>query len=274
MTIKVLAENTTTSKNLDSEHGLSLYIETKKHRLLFDTGKSSLFAQNALKMGIDLSLVDIAVISHGHYDHGGGIETFMALNSHAPIYISKRAFEPHYANRPGAEKEYIGLNPGLLPNSRFIFTAERLVIDEELELFSDVTGNIFIPTGNKDLFVKNGETFLPDDFAHEQNLIIRESGKILLVAGCSHRGIINILEHFKAEQSALPNFVAGGLHLSNPVTNGRENLDTVNEIDKYLLHTKAKFYACHCTGVESYNRLLTVMGKNIEYFSTGDQLTI
>ena len=101
MIVKVLAENTTSSEALGSEHGLSLYIETETHKILFDTGASGLFAENAEKMGVDLTRVDLAVISHGHYDHGGGLKTFLGINNRAKIYLHHMAFEPHYANRPG-----------------------------------------------------------------------------------------------------------------------------------------------------------------------------
>ena len=72
MIIKVLSENTAASDEFGCEHGLSLYVETGKHRLLFDTGASDLFAKNAARLGVELSAVDTAVLSHGHYDHGGG----------------------------------------------------------------------------------------------------------------------------------------------------------------------------------------------------------
>ncbi|NCA67648.1 MAG: MBL fold metallo-hydrolase, partial [Clostridia bacterium] len=79
MKITTLCENTSISPEFKCEHGLSFYVETKKHKLLFDTGESGIFAENAAKLGIDLSEVDIAVISHGHYDHGGGLPAFLGM---------------------------------------------------------------------------------------------------------------------------------------------------------------------------------------------------
>ncbi|MBQ2720991.1 MAG: MBL fold metallo-hydrolase, partial [Clostridia bacterium] len=105
MTVTTLVENTAINDNFCSEHGLSLYIEVKGLRILFDMGQTELFAENAEKLGIDLENVDIAVISHGHYDHGGGLKKFLEINKKAPVYISRFAFEPHYN---GSEK-YIGL---------------------------------------------------------------------------------------------------------------------------------------------------------------------
>jgi 7,8-dihydropterin-6-yl-methyl-4-(beta-D-ribofuranosyl)aminobenzene 5'-phosphate synthase len=122
MIVKVLAENTTSSEALGSEHGLSLYIETETHKILFDTGASGLFAENAEKMGVDLTRVDLAVISHGHYDHGGGLKTFLGINNWAKLYLHQKAFEPHYANRLGGVKAYIGLDESLLQCRKRLLT--------------------------------------------------------------------------------------------------------------------------------------------------------
>ncbi len=274
MIITVLSENLTSSDKLGSEHGLSLYIETETHKILFDTGASGLFAENAGKLGIDLAKVDLAVISHGHYDHGGGLKTFLGINSRAKVYLHQRAFETHYANRPASAKAYIGLDEGLLPNERFVFCGNRYMIDEALVLFSGVKAKRLVPSGNTDLFVKDGDAFVPDDFAHEQNLIISENGKTLLIAGCAHNGIINIIDQFKMEKGGQPDYVIGGFHLYNHGTKQNEAPDIVDEIGKFLLETHAQYYTCHCTGIESYTRLKAIMGENIDYISTGEQIAI
>jgi len=174
MLIVTLVEDTPSGGQLSSEHGLSMYIETEKHRLLFDMGQTSIFAENAARMNIDLSEVDIAVISHGHYDHGGGLKTFMNINKSAKIFVSRNAFGDHYSEGAEGTKRYIGLDKNLERNERIIFAGDNLVIDGELEIFSGVKGERYIPAGNRYLFRKAGEAFLQDDFAHEQNLIISE----------------------------------------------------------------------------------------------------
>jgi 7,8-dihydropterin-6-yl-methyl-4-(beta-D-ribofuranosyl)aminobenzene 5'-phosphate synthase len=274
MNVKVLSENTSSSEKFASEHGLSLYIETGTHKILFDTGASGLFAENAEKLGVDLREVDLAVISHGHYDHGGGLKTFLGINNRAKVYLHQRAFEKHYANRPGGVKAYIGLDESLLPNERFVFCDGRFKLDNELELFSGVKAERLVPSGNTDLFMKIGDALIQDDFAHEQNLIISENGKTLLIAGCAHNGIINIIDKFKTERGCPPDFVIGGFHLYNHGTKENEAPEIVNEIGGSLLETHSKFYTCHCTGIESYNRLKAVMGDNIGYISTGYQFII
>ncbi len=119
MRVTALTENTT-EIGLRTEHGLSLYIETDDKKILFDSGQTELFAENAGHLGIDLSSVDMMILSHGHYDHGGGLKKFIEINKKAPIYMSRYAFEPHYN---GTEK-YIGLDSSLENSERIIFTDE------------------------------------------------------------------------------------------------------------------------------------------------------
>lgn len=274
MRITALAENESHFDNLGSEHGLSLYIETEKHQLLFDTGQGSLFAENAVKLSINLSQVDLCIISHGHYDHGGGLKSFLSLNSISPVIVSQKAFGDYYANRTDAPKAYIGLDKTLLPNDRFVFTGGYLAVEDGLEIFSTVTGQTLQPTGNGDLFEKIGDSFISDSFAHEQNLIITDNGKTVLIAGCAHKGIINIVESFHDLKGHYPDYVIGGFHLYNKASGGSEEEDTVNAIGRYLMLTGSQYYTCHCTGMAAYLSLKTVMTDKIDYLSTGNQIYI
>ena len=200
MRITALTENTT-KYNLPVEHGLSLYIETEEHIVLFDTGQSELFSKNAGVLGIDLRNVDIAVLSHGHYDHGGGLKTFLNINDTAPVYMSRYAFEPHYNG-----ERYNGLDENLKSSQRIVFTDGVTKIADGLTLYSCNEKEKRLDLGSFGLsMLRNGKK-APDDFRHEHYLLIEESGKRVLISGCSHKGIINIQEWFK------PDVLIGGFH--------------------------------------------------------------
>ena len=92
MKITALIENLPLSDEIQAEHGLSLYIEAEGKKILFDMGQTNLFAENAAKLGVDLTKVDLAILSHGHYDHGGGMQRFFEINKQAPVYINQNSF--------------------------------------------------------------------------------------------------------------------------------------------------------------------------------------
>jgi 7,8-dihydropterin-6-yl-methyl-4-(beta-D-ribofuranosyl)aminobenzene 5'-phosphate synthase len=274
MIIKTLVENTAISEKYDCEHGLSLHIETKRHKILFDLGATGLFAKNAKKMGVDISEVDLVVISHGHYDHGGGLKLFLSANYKAKIYLSHKAFGQHYSVRPGVEKAYIGLDQNLVGDERFIYTGEHLVIDDELELFASVKSTRLNPSGNKGLLRREGNSYVQDDFGHEQNLIIRENNVELLLTGCAHQGIINIIDYFAEPGRNYPTHIIGGFHLYNYTKCKCENPELVRQIGNCLKTTNSIYYTCHCTGKETYESLKEIIGDRIHYLSTGSQLII
>ena len=266
MLIKTLVENTSISKDFGSEHGLSLYIETKKHKILFDVGASELFLQNAKKLDVSIADVDFLVISHGHYDHGGGLKSFLHENTKAQVFLHRHAFEKHYAVRKNDEFDFIGLDEDLKQNKQIILTSDRFFISSGIQREPR-------PKSNSGLLKEHKGQTIDDTFAHEQNLVVEEDGKTLLITGCAHNGIINILEHFHSIKGRMPGYVIGGFHLSSR-SGGNEDSEMVDRIGKYLMGTKAKFYTCHCTGIEPYKRLKAVMGDRIDYLSAGSEITI
>ncbi len=274
MIIKTLVENTSISEEFVSEHGLCLYLETKKHKLLFDLGASDLFVENARKLGVDLSKVDLVVISHGHYDHGGGLKAFLEVNSKAKIYLQEKAFDKYYVSKAGGGKAYVGLEEGLLPNDRFVLVGDNLIIDDELELVANIKGTRLTSSRNQNLLKELGSTLVQDDFVHEQNLLIKENGKIILISGCAHNGIENIIGHFHDAKDGSLSHVVGGFHLYNRSSDTYEDPLVIGEIGQYLKNTGLQYYTGHCTGVEPYRKLKNIMGEQIQYIATGSQFIL
>ena len=259
MKITVLCEDTCTREGLCAEHGLSLYIETETHKILFDMGQSDLFARNAATLGIDLAAVDVAVLSHGHYDHGGGLATFLRLNKKADVYVNENAFGDYYSS----PEKYIGLEKSLRDHPRVKLVGEYEKITEGLELFACNTREKCVPVNAYGLTeVRNG-AHAPDRFLHEQYLLI--DGETL-ISGCSHKGILNIVEWLPAR------CVVGGFHFVklDPAGAGREVLDAAAA---RLNGTQTAFYTCHCTGVAQYEYLRKRMPR-LSYLSCGDVLQL
>ncbi|HZJ76433.1 MAG TPA: MBL fold metallo-hydrolase, partial [Oscillospiraceae bacterium] len=251
----------------------SLYIETKDYKILFDVGASGLFYENAKKMGVNIYDVDFLVISHGHYDHGGGLKVFLRENNIADVFLHPQAFEKYYARRPNNKLEYIGLDEDLKQNRRMKFTSDYFSVSDRIQIYSNVIQKEPQPLSNSGLFIEKNGQIVDDTFVHEQNLIIEENGASLLITGCAHNGIINIIEHFYTLKGYMPDYVTGGFHLSSR-SGDDESLETIDKIGRYLMGTKAKYYTCHCTGIEPYNRLKALMGDNVEYLSAGSEIVI
>ena len=273
MIIKVLVENTALSPEFEAEFGLCLYIETGKHKILFDVGKSNAFIRNAKKLGVNINDVDSVVISHGHVDHGGGLKSFLKHNERGQVYIHPKAFEKYYSALPNG-REYIGLDRAINNCGRLIFTTERFFIDRGIEVFSNIPAESPRPLSNKTLLMENDGDIIEDTFDHEQNMIITEAGKTFLFSGCAHNGIINIIKRFNALKKRNVDYVFGGFHLYSDSAKSEEEIALIKQIGKALKSTDTKYYTCHCTGLEAYNRLKADLGNRIEYVAAGKVLKI
>ncbi|MEL7608276.1 MAG: MBL fold metallo-hydrolase [Bacillota bacterium] len=268
MLIKTLVENNAISPEFHTEHGLSLYVETGKTKFLFDMGASGLFLENARKLGVDIASVDFAVVSHGHYDHGGGLKLFLQENSKAKVFLRQTAFLRRYSKRENEWRE-IGLDRELEGSERLVLTPDRFEIAEGIELFSNVTGRELFSVCSSALMVEKDGAVIQDPFEHEQNLIVAEAGKTALFAGCGHNGIVNILKEFMRLKGTPPDTVFGGFHLFNPSTKTSESVELVEKIGGFLKNGHTKYYTGHCTGMESYGHLKEILGERLEYLATG-----
>ena len=260
MKITTLIENTTISPRLTAEHGLSLFVEAAGHTFLFDAGQSVAFADNAGRLNIDLRRAEFAVLSHGHYDHGGGMLRFLERNRKAKIYVNQNAFESYHN---GTEK-YIGLDHRLRSSGRLVLTGDEHTIAPGLTLSTCNGLPRPVPTDPFGLTERVGQFFLPDDFRHEQYLLVREGDRRILFSGCSHKGILNILHWFR------PDVLVGGFHFKQLAPDSEQLRRYGEAMAKY----DTVFYTGHCTGEEQFQALKPILGDRLRAISTGSVIEV
>lgn len=270
MKIITLIENTPGYPGCLYEHGLSFYIETDRHRLLLDTGATGAFLQNAETLGIGLNSVDTLVLSHGHYDHGGGILTFAQTAPTAKIYLRRNALEPYYHLKPEGEK-YIGLDPAVAELPQCIFVDGDLVIDEELSLFTHIRGRRLLPKGNRKLKQKAGGTFVQDEFDHEQCLVVRQGDFQVLLSGCAHNGILNILDRYQELYGRYPDLLVSGFHMKQDAYI-EEDLENIRITARILKETGIRCWTGHCTGEMAFAMMKEIMGEQLKALHSGEEI--
>ena len=278
--IIVLSDNNAHPEiNLLTEHGLSIYIEFREHKYLLDVGASDKFYLNTIKMGVDISDIDYLVLSHGHNDHTGGLDTFMRINKKAKIFISENikgkeflSYRLHPAGRN------IGIDSSIPEQNsdRFVFVKQHLQIARDVFILSGFPSLYAIPKANEYLFQKDLADERPDDFKHEIALVVKAPKGIIIFSSCSHNGILNILhacsDYFQNQQIVA---YIGGLHLIDSDYNAQFETEleiaNIGEMVKSLF-PGMKLFTGHCTGQNAQKILSGIMGDNFSNFYTGATL--
>ncbi len=257
----VLSDNRTNDDQLQTEHGLSILLETDKHCILLDTGASDVFIRNAEKMGIDLSTVDYVFISHGHSDHAGGLKHLMKINDKAQVIVSPDAVSGKFYSKRGNLHSITTEWPEGL-EERILQIDHSQEIAEGLHIIAHIPHAHPMPKGNQHLFVQNAEdNYIHDDFRHE--LALYTDG--LLFTGCAHSGLENILAAcpYPVEE------VIGGFHLLDDHETEEELADLANRLK--TSYPKTQFYTSHCTGDKVFATLKAVMRDLLQLFCCGTQ---
>jgi 7,8-dihydropterin-6-yl-methyl-4-(beta-D-ribofuranosyl)aminobenzene 5'-phosphate synthase len=265
MKIITLIENLVYTQGLAAEHGLSVYIETGNRKILFDTGQSGLFIQNAKTLGIDIEAIDCVVLSHGHYDHTGGLYPFLKANKKAKVYAKRELFTPKFRK----DKTFIGtpVNEELLKD-RLVFVNDVTQLDEGVFIMPYIPITHLVDTHFDGLLKSVNNELVADDFADELFITLVKNNRISIITACSHRGITNICEaatdHFK-----LPvKLILGGFHTKNCTT------EQYIHLTHYLRNLQPKSLGvCHCTGIEKYADLHRECDTNLFYNFTGNEVS-
>ncbi len=262
ISIVTLIENLVYKQGLVAEHGLSFYINTPTKKILFDTGQSGAFISNAIALGIDISEVDVLVISHGHYDHTGGINKFLSINNKALIYVKSDAFLLKYHGYG----RFIGM-PKIDKNidNRLVYVNTVTQIDNGIYVVPETKIYNINDTHFDGMFVKLDSGFTADEFNDEQFLVIDDGSNINIITACSHRGITNVCKTAVSFFNKPVNYVTGGFHTKESTE------EQVNFIADYVNSiSPQKIGVCHCTGVEKYVELKSKLKMPAFYNFTGN----
>ena len=255
----VLVDNRTNNPTFETEHGLSILLETEKHSILLDTGASDMLMRNAERLGKDLSTVDYVFVSHGHSDHAGGLKHFMEINKKAKVIVSPEAISGRFFSKRGNQHSITTEWPEI-PRERLLAIEHSGSIGDGIFIIAHIPQIHPMPEGNQHLFVQDAHgQYIQDDFRHE--LALYTDG--LLFTGCAHSGLENILA-----ACPLPvNTVVGGFHLLD----NHESEAKLSELSYRLAdaYPQTQFYTSHCTGDAVFAILQSVMGNKIHPFSCG-----
>lgn len=274
MKITVLIENTTQSELL-CEHGLSILIENKEKKILLDAGTTDKFLINAGNMNVDLTDVDMCVLSHGHYDHSGGFYSYLKTNSAVGVYAMERFDEEYFSSNGGMHE--IGVPKEILMEygKSFIRVNSVTKIDDGIYLVPHTTQGLEKIGERTGLFKKVDEEIVPDDFLHELSLVIDNGNGLTIFNSCSHGGFCNIINEVKAYFGGRTiNAFIGGLHMKGMkdgveyCTFSQEQIDEIAiTMDK---ENVKKIYTGHCTGEVGFEKVRLACGDNrVEKLYTG-----
>ena len=270
MKIVTLIENETSNRKLKASKGLSLYIETSENKILFDLGPNNYFIKNAEKLKINLKDVDTVIISHGHNDHGSGLNKFLKINQKATFYVAESIFGNKFKQK---NENYLPIGIKAPKDlSRFYFIDRDTEITDELKIYKEVE---YSKPKIKDESLKiyqNG-SYVNDRFDHEIYLTIKEGNRVVLFSGCTHKGIENVIEYISKEQVVTD--VVAGLHLNKYDSFDFKQTDYLSGVaDRLSAKKNLNIYACHCTGDDAYFELKNKLRDKLHRTKTGDTIEI
>jgi 7,8-dihydropterin-6-yl-methyl-4-(beta-D-ribofuranosyl)aminobenzene 5'-phosphate synthase len=282
MRVTALIENTRLAERDDvrPEFGLSLHVETNASSVLFDMGSSGAFADNAEALGVPLSDVDVAVVSHHHYDHGGGLERFFELNDHATVHLRDAPRVDRYARAFVFIKRPVGLDLELLQRfaHRIAYVEDARVVAPGVSLLTRIGSEHPRPRGNRRLFVDSDGALVPDPFDHELLMVVQEDDGVAVFTGCSHHGILNLIDAARAQLPDVPiKAVFGGFHLIGlPFYDSMAaSPGEVRDIGRQVMdRVDGSVYSGHCTGHKAFGVLAGVMGERLKALRTGTAVDI
>lgn len=269
--ITILVEDTAAKPHLEAEHGLSLWIEYNDRRILFDAGQSNLLIRNAAMLAIAPDQADAIVISHGHYDHTGGLPAVLSPAAKAAVYLHPAAVEPKYSQK-AAGATYIGMSEA----TRKAIHARRCVQTiQPAQILSGVFVTGQVPRTN-DFENVGGDFFLdractqPDEVIDDQALFFDSADGLIVLFGCAHAGVVNVLNYIrKISGCGKIAAVIGGMHLLHADSSRIQK--TIAVFKQYQVQ---KVIPLHCTGCEAKKAFQDAFGNRCIFTGAGEQIQI
>lgn len=246
--IVIVSDNCASRTGLLTEHGFAAWVEADGFRVLFDTGQGQALGHNAALLGLPLETLGAVVLSHGHYDHTGGLAAVLARNSSARVHLHPAAAQPKFARSAAAPHRAIGMPADSCaaleqPGSRVCWNTGPV----EVAAGVTATGEIprpFPAASGGGRFYLDPECRVPDPFADEQTLLIESLHGLVVITGCAHAGLPATLEWCKALGGGRPvHAVFGGFHLAGATHAELESAAAALEGCGVKV-----IGACHCTG--------------------------
>ncbi|HIS27301.1 MAG TPA: MBL fold metallo-hydrolase [Candidatus Pullilachnospira intestinigallinarum] len=275
--ITVLAENTA-GEGLAAEHGLSFWIRYEGHSFLLDAGSTAVFAENADRLGIHVEEAEFAVLSHGHYDHGGGLAEWFRRNPAGKVYAREEAFGEYYSLTSGSPR-FIGLpDPVQAFRERFCFLSGEMQILPGVWVLGHEGPSDGERAVKEKMYEKTGGTLQPDTFAHEQSLVLQTAKGLVILSSCSHGGIDRTIREAARRFPGTPvRAVLGGFHLKGgPGGVGMPfSPQEIRQLGETLRDMEIpEIYTGHCTGEEAFGILKEVLGGRLHRLRAGRRISL
>jgi 7,8-dihydropterin-6-yl-methyl-4-(beta-D-ribofuranosyl)aminobenzene 5'-phosphate synthase len=263
LAITVLADNSATMPGFAAEHGLALWIEANDRRIIFDTGQSDALVRNAELLGVNLSTADTLVLSHGHYDHTGGLARILGSNPSLAVYCHPGVFTPRFSRQPDGAMKPIGISQTSadalqrVRQSTHWVTGPTCLSDDigitgpipRSTVFEDTGGAFFLdPAGSK-----------PDPVEDDLAVWLRTAKGLCVITGCCHSGLVNTLSYIQnLTGESRVHAVMGGFHLLHA---------SAKRMEKSGMYLESigieRIVPCHCTGEKAVEYLQVWFGPQV-----------
>ncbi len=275
--VTVICENSVARPGLLGEHGFAAYIETPDRTLLFDTGQGFSLIHNALRLQTDLKQVDSVVLSHGHFDHTGGLISFLGVHGPCNIVAHSDVLTERFRFMPvGREEKPVSIGIPWYPSyvmsrgGRFEWKKEWSEVAPGVYITGEVPRKTSFEKGDPKFAVKKNGELVPDPFLDDYSMILDTPRGLVVILGCAHAGIINILNWVKEKTGRSKIYaVLGGTHLG--FSSEEQLTNTIEALKDFSIE---KLAVSHCTGQKPIARLASEFGENFDFAPVGYQIEI